>query len=140
MFYSRSPRKFSYNSVLADKNLTFNKFKQLKNKSIDATPQHRRHSSFEYDSEKVEPDNLNVKSKNTDLNNYEELGMPRASKTNSRNIPEIRSRSLNVGKQAATKSVSTLRIKPAISIQPKPNKQIEQQRKSIIVATKIPLK
>lgn len=56
VFYSRSPRKFSYNSVLADKNLTFNKFKQLKNKSIDATPQHKRYSSFDYDSGKVEAD------------------------------------------------------------------------------------
>ena len=127
VFYNKSPKKFSYDSVLGSKNLSFNKFKQLKNKGIEASGQHRRHSSFEYDSEKVEPEVTQhglTKSNSIDVGSYDELNAPWAVKPNSRNNPQLRSRSLNTG-QTTIQTQSVLRTKPTSTIRAKPIKQLE---------------
>ena len=103
VFYNKKLRKFSYDTVLGSKNLSFNKFKQLKNKGVEPSGQHRRHTSFDYYSEKVEPQITHslAKSSSIDAGNYDGLeNAERASKLNSRNAPEIRSKSFNTAKKS----------------------------------------
>ena len=144
VFYNKSPKKFSYDSVLANKNLTFNKFKQIKNKSIDSAPQHKRLSSFDYKSEKGEAETSHglLKSSSIDAGYYDELSVLKASKVDSRNIPEMRSKSLNAGNPSTIKVNNDVRTKLPRTIHVNFNKQAEQQTKprSLIQAPKLPLR